>query len=152
MPHPFQCLLYRSVSAKNDPKVLIAASASCIYSFNVLDGTLISSCPPLEGEKKSYGKDSLSQDSDNANVVQRDYPESQLPRKRRRRSNSQDDAESSSAEIVVDSESKVEKRATIIKLSITHDGKYVIAITGEDKCIKVFELTRCGMLRPYSER
>ena len=71
-----------------------------------------------------------------------------------------DESGSSSAEIVVarDSDdgecSSPEQlpRTPVIKLAGTSNGQQVVATTGEDKCIRVFNLATDGTLTQLSER
>lgn len=43
-------------------------------------------------------------------------------------------------------------RPNIIKLTTSHDGAHVVAITGEDKCVRVFAIAANGQLQHVSER
>ncbi|KAK7542895.1 uncharacterized protein J3D65DRAFT_615316 [Phyllosticta citribraziliensis] len=43
-------------------------------------------------------------------------------------------------------------RPNIIKLTTSHDGAHVVAITGEDKCVRVFAIAANGELQHVSER
>ncbi|EKG21990.1 hypothetical protein MPH_00682 [Macrophomina phaseolina MS6] len=43
-------------------------------------------------------------------------------------------------------------RPKIIKLAVSTDGQYVVAITGEDKCLRVFSIESSGQLKQLSER
>ncbi|KAK7521666.1 tRNA methyltransferase-like protein [Phyllosticta citriasiana] len=43
-------------------------------------------------------------------------------------------------------------RPNIIKLTASHDGAHVVAITGEDKCVRVFAIAASGELQHVSER
>lgn len=80
--------------------------------------------------------------------------------KRQRLSPAREESGSSSAEIVVagdcdNGESTSSQQLTnppIIKLAGTSAGQHVIAVTGEDKCIRVFALAVNGTLTQLSER
>ena len=49
-------------------------------------------------------------------------------------------------------ESLEPSNSPIVRLAASNDGKYVIAVTGEDKCIRVLNLSAEGLLVLFSER
>ncbi|KZM18532.1 tRNA (guanine-N(7)-)-methyltransferase non-catalytic subunit trm82 [Ascochyta rabiei] len=50
------------------------------------------------------------------------------------------------------SEPPKQRKANFSNLIVSHDGKYVVGVTGEDKCIRVFETDIRNQLRQLSER
>ena len=86
--------------------------------------------------------------------------ESQRSPKRQKLSPAKDESGSFSAEIVVagDSDNEVSTSSQqpsnppIVKLAGTSAGQHVVAVTGEDKCIRVFALAAKGTLTQLSER
>lgn len=50
------------------------------------------------------------------------------------------------------SESPKQKKANFNNLIVSSDGRYVVGVTGEDKCIRVFETDFANELRQLSER
>jgi len=141
---PYQCL-------KTCGDFLVAAKGSSIGSFNLKDGSLHSTwkCLATEGSKgTSNGEDAHAlapetSDSSSVNIARK---ESSPPAKRRRLS----DAEQDEAKDTRPStgKKKVNNRApgvstagapSIIALAVTRDAKHVIAVTGEDKSIRVLE-------------
>lgn len=83
------------------------------------------------------------------------YDESQPPPKRRKTSpRPVISNESSSAEIVVEDDEIAHDFHSnpVIKLASTSKGRHVVAVTAEDKCIRVFELTENGVMHQVSER
>lgn len=83
------------------------------------------------------------------------YDGSQPPSKRRKTSpRAAISTDSSSAEILVeDNDEKKDLHANpVIKLAATSSGRYVIAVTGEDKCMRVFEMNADGIMHQISER
>ena len=88
------------------------------------------------------------------------HDDSKRPPKRQRLSPAREESGSSSAEIVVAGESDNGETTSsqeplnppIIKLASTSAGQHVIAVTGEDKCIRVFDLAVNGTLAQLSER
>lgn len=41
---------------------------------------------------------------------------------------------------------------TVIKLVLTHDESHAVAVTGDDKCIRVFGIAQDGSLNELSQR
>ena len=161
MLHPYQCLCYCQQASQSEPGVLVGASGCYIHTFSAQNGRYLSTWPSLEklaqtqpageeGEKKSelLNRKSAPQD------------ESRRPTKRQKVSLARDESGSSSAEIVVAGDSdngewmspQVPSRSPIIKLACTSNGQKVVAVTGEDKCIRVFNLAADGTLTQLSER
>ncbi|KAL9121133.1 MAG: hypothetical protein Q9187_002315 [Circinaria calcarea] len=155
MPRPLQCVYYCSRSDERT-NVIFAASVSSILSFSASDGSLLFSWPR---EKKSDRSDDIvSTNLEFKAEVQETITEP--PGKRLKVSSSGNVSESTSTEIVVENDwSKRRKpRAynslspSVIKLLGTSDGKYLIAVTGEDKCIRVFGIHKDSSLETISER
>ena len=163
---PFQCLLYCSRSAFQKSDVLLCASVDCIYSFDASNGNLLSNWPPRlsllslkpEGKQcyKSYEKatNPTLQENKEANLDQ--------PSKRQKLSPRQESSESTSTEILVDTESRagfgfdrllsLDASTAVIKLAATSNGQYVVAVTDEDKSVRVLELQNDGSLIQRSAR
>ena len=86
--------------------------------------------------------------------------DSERPSKRQKVSLARDESSNSATEIVVardsdNDESSVPQRVLkplVIKLSGTSNGRHVVAVTGEDKCIRVFDLAADGTLMQLSQR
>ena len=141
MPHPFQCLLYcfRIPSSR----LLVTAAGSYLRTFDIDRGVHLCTWP--SNGKHEYLDTKLSK----APLHHDEAPDS--PAKRVKLSLER--SESSSAEIVVDETEVIEApNPPILKLAATSNGQYVVAISGEDKCIRVFELSAGGILNLYSER
>ena len=161
MPHPYQCLLYCAQPARTNAGVLVAASGPYIHTFSVEDGTNLYTWPSNEVLKSSNEKGEDTDHGCETIEEARSGREDQgRPRKRRRLSPPGEDS-GSSAEIVVDGGSVANGRGTkvkqashppVTKLAGTSTGQYVVAVTGEDKCLRVFELSKIGCLKPLSER
>ncbi|KAL6715937.1 tRNA (guanine-N(7)-)-methyltransferase non-catalytic subunit trm82 [Lecanora helva] len=140
--------------------VVVAASGPSLHTFNTDNGDYISTWPPSQIDKtsslvepghKTNGAELLGPNADDG------Y--SDIPRKRRKLSSAREDS-GSSAEIVVQNEDEIPKTcvlkqgsyASVIKLASDLTGRYVIAVTGEDKTIRVFELSKDGKLSQFSQR
>ena len=149
MLQPFQCLLYCSRSASQSD-VLLAASGHLIFSFKVQDGSLLSTWP-------SPPKHSLGESASFGDAGDLDY---ERRAKRQRVTLSRDASGSDSVDIVVESRIDIDSAANknegstsnVAKLVCTSDSKYVIAVTAEDKSIRVFELLDGGDLAQISKR
>ena len=154
MPQPFQCLLYCPSASARRRNVLLAASGPFIYSFGIQDGLLLSiwPIPDLEGTP-------VALDESLACAGEPGVTDAERSAKRRRVSLSREVSSSTSAEIVVETphvtKSSRELQVSsseVNKMICTSSGEYVVAVTGEDKTIRVFELRRDGSLMQTSER
>ena len=163
MLNPFQCLYYCPLRDSDKTDILLAAAGPRIFSFNVSDGSLLSIWPSTtdvesteillqspfkiirHGEESGLEEESVSQDKD-----------AERPGKRRKLSPHGGGLESVSTENVVQDQNETSGKAAstsaVIKLTGSSNGKYVVAVTGEDKCIRVFELHRDGTLVENSKR
>lgn len=160
MSHPYQCLLYCSQPGDVDADILVAASGPYLHTFSVEGGAFLSTWP-LKNTHESSKKDGLvAKEAHEAFVaLLLDQGSAERPQKRRRLSPSRDNS-GSSAEIVVDDgkdvvldvQAKQNLNPSFIKLAGTTTGQYVVAATGEDKCVRVFTLSGNGTLIQLSER
>lgn len=154
MLQPFQCLLYCPSASARKPSVLLAASGPLLYSFGIQDGLLLSIWPThdLEGTP-------VALDESLACAGRPEFTDAERSAKRRRVSLSREVSSSTSAEIVLETPNATKpskelqvSNSEINKLIRTSSGEYVVAVTGEDKTIRVFELQRDGSLMQISER
>jgi len=164
MRHPFQCLEICSLVGTSDVQVIIAAAGSHIYSYSLNTGSLLATWPPsqIEGESEirentREGKQAISERQEVISGSVDLNGDIEPPGKRRKLSAPGEPSDSTSAEIVVEraikvSASRVISRPAVIKLATTSDGRHVIAVTGDNKCIRVFKLLQDGVLQQLSER
>ena len=141
---------------------MIAASGPYIHAFNAVDGKYLSSWPSIqetkasnqvELDRKLSGNESAAPSS-SCDITER-------PQKRRKLSSAREDS-GSSAEIVIENgdvnlDSLRAKQSSdpvspVILLVCDSTGGYIVAVTGDDKAIRVFELTADGLLSQKSER
>jgi tRNA (guanine-N(7)-)-methyltransferase subunit TRM82 len=143
---PYQCL-------QRSGNILIAAAGSRIDLFSLEDGSLLSTwkCPPPQGSQngapvvREATPKVVPQKSDASNVdvaVNTSSP----PAKKRKLSNSRIDEQKSNS---CQEKKKKQPRSdtvasgldvpTVILLAVTKGESHVIAVTGEDKGIRVFE-------------
>ena len=160
MPHPYQCLLYCSRPGQAEAGILVASSGPYIHTFNAHNGTYLSTWPSGQELGKSSKDDAMADLGSGLSGGTQTYQEnSQRPRKRQKLSPPREDS-GSSAEIVVNGGDAEDQNARlkqaigppVIKLAGTSDGHHVVAVTGEDKCIRVFGLPEDGCLIQLSER
>lgn len=158
MLRPFQCLLSCSVE---NTGILLAASGSCIYSFDLQHGSLLSRWPPPEQTQSA-----LSETPDYATQLPEEHSTQKnepdvfgRPPKRRKNSPLTEVSEITSAEAVMkdvngdNAEPKISQvsRSAVIKLAGPTKDQRVVAVT-EDKCIRVLKLSKRGILTQLSER
>jgi tRNA (guanine-N(7)-)-methyltransferase subunit TRM82 len=140
MAHPFQKLCY---IYKGNRNLLFAAARSHLYCFNVASGDILSTWPP-------NSDDDLS-DAENGVAARKEHTGEPLSKKRRF-SPQGTDAESSDSSIsveIVATRVKGQRRKrkvidsklpNISHLIAAKDAKHIVAVTVEDKCVRVFEL------------
>lgn len=148
--HPFQKLCYVPSSSK----LLLAAAGSHIFSFTLRSGKLLAQWPSNAQE------DDKSDEVENEGSQKVEEPVS----KRRKVEPIMADENSSDSSVsveIVAERAKGQRRkqkpvnSTVPKVShivATKDQRHVIAVTTEDKCIRVFELGKKGKLKLLSER
>ena len=155
MLNPLQRLLF---CVRHGPKplpTLLIASGSSIYVFNTSDGNLLSSWSKLKGTSSASRPESRS------NKEHHDSSGQEPAGKRRRLSSPKDEtSEQGSPEIVTNDGSNNRQRpknqrievSAVTNLCSTGDGKHIVAITGDDKCVRVLSLSEMGMLEQLSQR
>lgn len=158
MEHPFQKLCYID---KGNSSLLLAAAGSHIYSLCLASGSILSTWP-------STSDDDFS-DAENGISARKDHPGE--PSSKKRRLSPQGAAaewsdSSVSVEIVAERAKGQRRKRKVIDsklpnlshLVTTKDAEHVIAVTTDDKCIRVFELESVsqpgveGKLKLLSER
>ncbi|KAL8996450.1 MAG: hypothetical protein Q9169_004044 [Polycauliona sp. 2 TL-2023] len=149
--HPFQCLLVCKLAVAGSPDVLLAASRSRLLVFSLSNGNLIST---WQSSQKSPAA------SSNVEIVLPENDGSERPAKRLKKSSTNEGSDSSSAEIVTEDAQKLSVKSSkpqtgvsnIIMLTVSSDGQYIVAVTDEDKCVRVLHLDHSGCLQQLSER
>lgn len=151
---PFQCV----ASCKNQEglDIILAASGAWIYVFNASDGVnSFQWSHTIAQSRLNTSLEDIRNDLSGATDA-----EVERPGKRRKLSDADDASESTSTEIVVDGPDQPRRKRkaknlptpAVIKLVATLSGRYVVAVTGEDKCIRVLEVMADGGLNQLSER
>lgn len=160
MLHLYQRMLYCPRLGQPDAAVILAASGSHIHAFSAHHCNHLSSWP-LNDFSEQNARSAISRINVGAEeaVLDREIVASERPQKRRKLSSAREDS-SSSAEILVgggtqdvdNSEPKQLLTPNIINLACTSTGQHFVAVSGDDKCIRVFELTVGGIMNQLSER
>lgn len=144
--HPFQAIQQLSPQEPGGRNVLVAAAGPEIYTFDVENGRQLSVWPEsLEPQK--------SEPIDTSPGGEVDSEIQGPPEKKRKLSPSADDSKTVFNGKGSGGKKKSAKEWTIIPILTTSaDGKHLIALTGEDKCIRVFDANKDGKLTQLSAR
>ncbi|KAK2626640.1 hypothetical protein QTJ16_003815 [Diplocarpon rosae] len=170
---PYQCMVTCG-------DALVAARGSSLDSFNLQSGSLLSTwtCPAAQEGKENDSSTQAQKKEEVSNlaheIAEAIVEETEPPSKKRKLSGEpeKDDQSSASKDQTPDQKSgKKDKKPkqnyrsvaistgletpAVIALAATTDGRHVIAVTGEDKCIRVFKRIEEGgveKLQQISER
>lgn len=159
--HPFQKLCYIHDSSGRD--IVLAATGPYILSLDFRNGGLLSKWPDnVDREDDDQGRERSRNGHFVGNSVDTDPPT-----KRRKISPFQKEEEQGSGESSVSVEFVSErtkgqrrKKKSAMKSALpnishiisTANGRHVIAVTTDDKCIRVFEIDSAGRLKPIIQR
>lgn len=136
--HPFQCVQYVKQQSAGSPEFLIASAGRHLYSYAAANGQRLDVWP-----KNVESSSGLASDE-------------QAPSEKRRKLSPAPDAQAEESKEKPTSKKSSGKRLpewTNIPILLTSfDGKYVVALTAEDKCIRVFSLSEEGKLEELSPR
>ncbi|KAL9129401.1 MAG: hypothetical protein Q9217_002132 [Psora testacea] len=131
--------------------MLVAAAGPYIHTFDIDSGIHLSTWPTPEDSLSPVEKSEGSEiRNDDAKPIATAGDESHRAAKRRRVSPARERSGSSSTEIVVEKyaiDGPCAPSPPVVKLAATRNGQYVVAVTGEDKCIRVFTLLANGILK-----
>lgn len=133
MRHPFQCLASQAILGQD--AFLVAAAGHRIYSYGLVDGLQKSIWPPEGPEQATEILD---------------------PPTKKRKAN--DDALQGNGNSDAPNDEEHDKttfnagKPKFIKVEMTRDAKHVIAVTAEDKCVRVFSMNNDGTLVLLSAR
>jgi tRNA (guanine-N(7)-)-methyltransferase subunit TRM82 len=149
---PFQRLLLCNREGSELQTVLLAASGPSIRTFNPNNGSFISKWSHLDVSEAN------SSSHDGSKVSHEEEREG--PPEKRRKVDEEEVSDTPSAEIVVENGTRRRRKPRrpafttpmITHLCSTSNGRYIVAVTGEDKCIRVLELLEDGRLSQLSQR
>lgn len=155
--HPFQKLCCVK-QENNDRPILLAASGPIICSISIDDGKILSRWP----------SDSATESLDLDKAQNLDTGDGERPAKRQKTestvqsslSRQTSEGSDDSLEIVAERKKGERRRTKVVDpklpnishLLATRNGKYIIAVTTDDKAVRVFELPSSGKLQLVSER
>ena len=160
MLHPYQCWCY-CWQGSLSKGISVGANGSSIHTFSAQNGRYLSTWPSLYSSAQTQPKGQDHTNKSGTHPLGDSPPDdSERPSKRQKVSLARDESSNSAAEIVVGGDSDNDESAIpqqllnplVIKLAGTSNGQHVVAVTGEDKCIRVFDLEADGTLTQLSER
>lgn len=130
---PFQCLRYVKRQSTDPSEIIIASAGRHIYTINAVDGQRLDVWPQ-------------TLDSSSGSTSERiPIAESEVPPEKKRKISSDLKAQE-------DNPDQVPTWSSIPLVVTSSDGKYVVALTAEDKSIRVLELSHGGCLKELSSR
>jgi tRNA (guanine-N(7)-)-methyltransferase subunit TRM82 len=151
MMRPFQKAVCCDAQTSGQPRIILLASGPTVFSFH--------------GDSGEFLSEWTVGDNPNHEVNQvEDYDQSETakqPSAKKRKLSSQEivGSDASSAEIFIENgkNEKPRKKKELELPSVTNllaskDGRHVIATTGEDKSLRVLELSKDGRLTTLNER
>ncbi|KNG83952.1 tRNA (guanine-N(7)-)-methyltransferase subunit TRM82 [Aspergillus nomiae NRRL 13137] len=136
---PFQCIQYLERQCAEPQKLLIASSGGKIYSYTAETGQRLSSWP----------QDVNASNANNCKPTETETgSEDQAPPEKKRKVSQSEDGPAETSKSPV----KTPAWSSIPILVAHSSGDYVVALTAEDKCIRVLRLKYDGTFEQLSER
>lgn len=136
---PFQCIQYMEKQGAEPQRLLIASSGGKIYSYVAETGQRLSSWPQYVN----------ASNPDNSEATETETGlEDQAPPEKKRKVSPSEEGPAETAKSPV----KAPAWSSIPILVAHSNGDYVIALTAEDKCIRVLRLEADGTFEQLSER
>ncbi|KAJ5142638.1 uncharacterized protein N7515_001425 [Penicillium bovifimosum] len=144
LQHPFHCLRYVNRQSTGQSDVVIATAGRNLYSYNASNGQRLDVWPQVDA----------SAEDKTADAAPASESESQGPPEKRRKLSSHEDQKDGEKEPKSKDSGKKEASNswTNIPLLTIAQGKYVIIMTSEDKCVRVMNLDNDGKLKQLSAR
>jgi tRNA (guanine-N(7)-)-methyltransferase subunit TRM82 len=145
LQHPFHCLQYVNRQSIGQSDVLVATAGRNLYSYNASNGQRLDVWPqPVDASAEDKPSDAAPASEG----------ESQGPPEKRRKlsSPSEDQKDGEQKTKSKDSDKEASNSWTNIPLLTVAQGKYVIILTSEDKCVRVMSLDNDGKLKQLSAR
>lgn len=139
--HPFQCLRYVKRQSEGRQDLLIATAGRNLYSYAAASGQRLDVWPQNVDTSSGPAPDAASTADGQA-----------PPEKRRKLSPAPEQQSDDVSEQKKGTDSTPPAWSNIPIVVVSHDSKYVVAVTAEDKCIRVFNLNEDGKLRELSSR
>jgi tRNA (guanine-N(7)-)-methyltransferase subunit TRM82 len=133
--HPIQCIRYVERQTAGSRNLFLASAGSKIYTYAAETGKQLAIWPEAANTADSTVV-SVAPSSEGDEPSAKKRKVSPAPEQTAKRGQS----ETSTA------------WSTIPILAVSSDGNFVVAVTGEDKCLRVFEIEESGSLKQLSER
>lgn len=139
--HPFQCLRYVKRQAEGQQDLLVATAGRNLYSYAASSGQRLDVWPQdVETNAETAPGDVSTTDGQAP------------PEKKRKLSPAPEQQGDEKSGQKKNAGSKPPVWSSIPILVVSHDSKYIVAVTGEDKCIRVFDLGEDGKFQQLSSR
>jgi hypothetical protein len=161
MSHPFQCLHYCSRRDQENHDILIAASGSCIFCFNIASGKLISVWASPLGQEQQLNNAIDADSKGRKDASSNDIPnlDAERPSKRQRVFTTKNDSGGASTNPMLEDSHDLKAdlpevpgpSTAVIKLLGTENGQFIIFVT-DDKIVRVLEFLPDNTLKQVSER
>lgn len=143
--YPFQCIQYVGESAPRSERIIIASAGPKIYSFSAKDGRRLFTWPSAQ-HSSSGARSEKDGDADSGEPPEKKrkiLSEDQKDDQAGQEPNGQEDAQTH----------KPSTSWSTIPIVVTSPtGRHIVALTAEDKAIRVFEIGTDGSVRQLSER
>jgi hypothetical protein len=133
--HPIQCIRYVERQTAGSRNLFLASAGSKIYTYAAETGKQLAIWPEAANTADSTVV-SVAPSSEGDEPSAKKRKVSPAPEQTAKRGQ----PETSTA------------WSTIPILAVSSDGNFVVAVTGEDKCLRVFEIEESGSLKQLSER
>lgn len=136
--HPFQCVKFTKQQSSDSAVFLVASAGRRLYSYAAANGQRLDAWPKAVESSSEFASNG------------------QVPAEKRRKLSPAPEAqkeelkEKSSAKKAPDN--RLPEWTNIPILLTSSDGKHVVALTADDKCIRVFSLSEHGKLDEISSR
>ena len=147
---PLQSLLSGNNGPRSEPQIsgfLVTVSGPSLHVFSIPKAVHLDSWPSYGLPADRFSAQAGYQKSNEHESVEKSSPP---PAKRPRLS--PEESRASSTEIVTELPEKPCVFPNVLKIAASRDGKHIITISGDDKCVRVFSMSSEGSLVLLSER
>lgn len=136
--HPFQCVQYVKQQSSGSAEFLVASAGKGLYSYAAINGQCLDKWP--ENVDPTSELVSNEQEPAEKRIKLTPSPEGQNEESKEKKSSKKA------------SNKQLPEWTNIPILLTSLDGKHIVALTAEDKCIRVFSLSEDGKLKEVSSR
>lgn len=136
--HPFQCVKYTKQQPSGSAGLLVASAGRRLYSYSAVDGQCLDAWPKTVESSSEFASND------------------QAPAEKRRKISPAPDAQKEESKEKPSTKkasgNQLPEWTNIPILLTSSNGKHVVALTADDKCIRVFSLSEDGKLDEISSR